>query len=144
MVERGPNLAIKVDFRVLASTTHGRWNEETRDFLKLCADTKLSNYNTSSYHDASNEPGSTGAPKWVKQQQIRRWGARLAVALQKGNLNAITSGIVAIYVLETNKYNDLILAPVPTGMTTLALSLVPSTQTQHSSPGNSESSEPQV
>ena len=92
---RGLNLNIKVDFSVLASTTHGRWNKQTNDFLKLCADTKLSNYNTSCAHDPSNDPGSTGAPKWIKQQQVRRWGARLAVALQKGNFDAITSGIVA-------------------------------------------------
>ena len=70
--ERGPNLAVKVDVRVLASTTHGRWNKQTNDFLRLCADTKLSNYSTSSAHDPSNGPGSTGAPKWVNQQQVRQ------------------------------------------------------------------------
>ena len=73
----------------------GGWNEQTNEFLRLCADTKLSNYSMSSAHDPSNGPGSTGAPKWIKRQQVRRWGARLAVALQKGNLGAITSGIVA-------------------------------------------------
>ena len=91
VLERGPNLAVKVDFRVFASTTHGRWSKETYDFLKLCAETKLSRYSMGS---EPGVPGSTGAPKWIQRKQVRRWGTRLAVALQQGNHDAITSGIV--------------------------------------------------